>query len=122
MLVEICDRAPCLCGKVLAASKSSWWTGDCALGGHELCHKVCTAITAKYLQHPSSMCRGWLERMKKRARQNVGSASHEDGSGSWLEGLTVLSWLEPHKTFQNACTMFQKQIDTHHAPIYSQTP
>ena len=100
---------------------STWWP-KLRPGGYLIVHSTLT----------NAVTRHWLEKMRSRVvSSNSGSnggapaaadataASTSDAMGSeWRE----LSFLEPHKRYQNACSVFQKRPEGYGEPILTQYP
>lgn len=84
------------------------------------------------------LSRTWLEEMRAHQRVDFELFSHEDSdevqkermrSRKWFDQhgkFASLSFLEPHKIFQNSCTLFQKRGNftdaSFNEPVYTQYP
>lgn len=78
----------------------AWWHRVNPRGGFVIVHSTLT----------NSLSRQWLEKMRRLA-ENGGR--NPDGSIPYGAFVTV-SFLEPHKMFQNSCSLFQKRGDALH--------
>ena len=73
------------------------------------------------------MTRHWLEKMRSRvgaAASAAGAGSGGDAcvlSGEPLQDFRELSFLEPHKRYQNSCSWFQKR-EGYSEPVHTQYP
>lgn len=81
----------------IAGFFDAWWSRVNPEGGIVIVHSTLT----------NALSRQWLERMRRLA-QNGGRDS--DGTSPY-GGFTTMSFLEPHKMFQNSCSIFQKRGD-----------
>jgi predicted O-methyltransferase YrrM len=84
-------------GKKLSKVLNRWWH-RLKNGGYILCHSTLT----------NSMTREWLEQM--RSREN----------NKWV--YETISFLEPHKYFQNSFSMFQKRENNYKEDILTRYP
>eukprot|EP00943_MAST-04B_sp_MAST-4B-sp1_P001148 g1148.t1 len=84
-------------GKKLSQVLNRWWH-RLKNGGYILCHSTLT----------NSMTREWLEQM--RSREN----------NKWA--YETISFLEPHKYFQNSFSMFQKRENNYQEDILTRYP
>jgi Zn-dependent protease with chaperone function len=76
----------------------AWWHRVNPRGGFVIVHSTLTNL----------LSREWLEKMRRLAEN--GGRNTEDGSSPYGAFVTV-SFLEPHKMFQNSCSLFQKRGD-----------
>jgi hypothetical protein len=74
----------------------AWWSRVNPCGGFVVVHSTLT----------NTLSRKWLEKMRKLARD--GGRDAETGASPYGEFVTV-SFLEPHKMFQNSCSFFQRR-------------
>jgi len=79
----------------------AWWHRVNPQGGFVIVHSTLT----------NSLSRQWLDKMRRLAEN--GGRNSEDGSSPYGAFVTV-SFLEPHKMFQNSCSLFQKRGDALH--------
>ena len=84
-------------GKHLDKFFSQWWP-RLRIGGYMLVHSTLT----------NALTREWLERVRSRVH---GSRTHNGGEGVMGAGSLNMSFLEPHKMFQNSFSIFQKRGD-----------
>jgi predicted O-methyltransferase YrrM len=88
-------------GGRLAQLLAAWWP-RLALGGLLIVHSSLT----------NAMTRAWLETVRKPA----------PGTEPPLGEVACLSLLEPHKRYQNSCTILQKRGPGYAEPIYTNYP
>ena len=81
----------------IAGFFDAWWSRVNPEGGLVIVHSTLT----------NALSRHWLEDMRRLAK-NGGRDS--DGTSPY-GGFTTMSFLEPHKMFQNSCSIFQKRGD-----------
>ena len=81
----------------IAGFFDAWWSRVNPEGGLVIVHSTLT----------NALSRQWLEDMRRLAK-NGGRDS--DGTSPY-GGFTTMSFLEPHKMFQNSCSIFQKRGD-----------
>lgn len=94
-------------GGRLDAFLSAWWP-RLRPGGWLVVHSTLT----------NAMTRHWLEKMRAR----VGSAATGGEADAALSGdFRELSFLEPHKRYQNSCSWFQKR-EGYAEPVLTQYP
>ena len=94
---------------MLPRLRCQWWP-RLAPGGWLVVHSTLT----------NAVTRHWLEKM--RARVGAPTAGGEGGQDAMGSAFRELSFLEPHKRFQNACSWFQKRTDGWAEPILTQYP
>lgn len=106
-------------GTRLSSFLGAWWP-RVAPGGFVVVHSTLT----------NALTRSWLESV--RAPPGGGGGDEAAGAGapatesaparSLLGDIATLSLLEPHKRYQNSCTIIQKRADGYAEPIYSLYP
>jgi hypothetical protein len=74
----------------------AWWNRVNPSGGFVIVHSTLT----------NTLSRQWLEKMRMLARE--GGRDTETGASPYGDFVTV-SFLEPHKMFQNSCSLFQRR-------------
>jgi len=91
----------------IEAFMENWWPRVRPEGGHVIVHSTLT----------NALSRGWLEKMRDLSRSSESSPYGK---------FEIISFLEPHKMFQNSMTIFQKRGgmfgEEYHEPVHTKFP
>ena len=87
-------------GKHLDKFFNQWWP-RLRTGGYMLVHSTLT----------NALTREWLERVRARDHRSRPQSGSEEGMRVMGAGSLNMSFLEPHKMFQNSFSIFQKRED-----------
>lgn len=91
----------------IEAFMENWWPRVRPEGGHVIVHSTLT----------NALSRGWLEKMRDLSRSSEPSLYGK---------FEIISFLEPHKMFQNSITIFQKRGgmfgEEYHEPVHTKFP